>query len=522
MVGVIGALLSFVAAKGHLPGLGNDATSYVAIADHFARSGRLGYFLEPKLALWPPGWPVTLGAFRWAFDLSPATTALWINAFCLIPIAFEVNWLLRRCVQSEWLIRVGILIAVLGPATLSQSYMVQTETTFVALVLAGFIALIKFSDTRRMSWFVTAALVQWVAFLDRYVGLVSIGACALWLCFERGAASGGRLRRAIGFFVLAASVPGLWILRNWIVTDSMFGPRDTPIATIRRNLIDAATSAGQYLHGYSQYEPMTGIGRLLSLALAALVGVLAVVLTRRAMARRDARPDAWSRPPTGLGDLLGHPVGLLVIFGVAHWLYMIYSASTIAFDPVNTRYLVPMFIPMLIAGLALVDHGAMAQVNIAGVGGDRITKLCSIGIVVLLVCQLGVGLVRVSASYWTDKAQGYNSPKALAVRNSPVLAKVPDDCTLYANFPELMYLAGFEAARSPRITKFASSDRLAELEHLEQATRAGHASCLIWVDDGKFSTPSYQYQLDDLKRALELETVARDGNVAVYRVTGVR
>jgi len=525
-VGLVGVLLSFVAARWQFPGIGNDASSYIAIADRFARSGRLGYFLEPKLALWPPGWPVTLGIFRWAFDLSPAITALWTNAFCLIAIAYEVNWLLRRTVANERLIRIGLVIAVLGPATISQSYMVQTETTFGALVLLGMIALIKFSDTRRVSWLVFAAVIQWAAFMDRYVGIVSIGAGALWLCFENGGVKlGGRLRRGTGFFLLASSVPGAWILRNWIVTDSLFGPRDTPAAGYKVNTIDAATSLGQYLHGFSKYAPLTGVGRYLSLALAGAVFVLAVVLVRRAMTARDTRPDAWTRPPTGLSDLVGHPVGLMMIYASAHWTYLIYSASTIAFDPVNTRYLAPMFIPTLIAGFALIDRGAFAQLKTAGEGGNRVTRIASIGVVVLLACQMTVSIVRVSASYWTHEAQNYNSEAARVVRRSAALGRIPKDCKLYSNFPELMYLAGIETTRTPRIRKFASSDLMHELKDLRSATLKGERACIIWVAEGEdhfLQTESYLHQLSRLRQEFALSPVAEASGVAVYRITGVR
>lgn len=525
-VGLVGVLLSFIAARWQFPGIGNDAAGYIAIADRFARTGHLGYFLEPKLALWPPGWPVTLGVFRWAFDISPAITALWINAVCLIGIAYEVNWLLRRTMTNQRLIRIGLMIAVLGPATISQGYMVQTETTFGALVLLGMIALIKFSDTRRVPWLVFAAIIQWFAFMDRYVGLVSIGAGALWLCFENGGSKlSGRLRRGVGFFLLASSVPGAWILRNWIVTDSLFGPRDTPVASYKLNAIDAATSLGQYLHGFSKYAPLTGLSRYLSLALAGAVFVLAIVLVRRAMADRDARPDAWTRPPTGLGDLLGHPVGLMMIYASAHWAYLIYSASTIAFDPVNTRYLVPMFVPTLIAGFALIDRGAFARLNEAGAGGDRVTKIASIGVVVLLVFQMAFGVLRVSASYWTNEAQNYNSNAARIVRGSAALDKVPIDCKVYSNFPELMYLAGFETTRTPRIRKFASSDLMHELDDLRSDTLAGEKACIIWVhevDDHFLETQPYMYQLDRLRQEFELQQVAAASSVTVYRVIGVK
>ena len=523
LVGLVGVVLTFIAAKGHLPGIGNDATSFVAIADRIAAGGRLGYFLESKLALWPPGWPATLAVGRWAFDINPATTALWINAFLLLPLAFQIRWLLERSTSNERVTRAGILVGVLGPATLSQSYMAQTEISFIVLVLAAFIALIRFSDTRRWSWLALSVVAQWMAFMDRYVGLVAIGAGALWLVFERGSTQRGeRFRNAVAYFAASCVVPGAWLLRNVVVTDTPFGPRDTPLRTYKSNAIDAITSIGQFLHGYAKYEPFEGILRLASIGLAGLIGIFALVLVRRAINARNSRTDAWRRDGTSWGDLLGQPIGLLVIYGIAHWAYMIYSASTIAFDPVNTRYLVPMFIPLMIAGLVVLDRGAFAQLSPAGTGGDGVTKLGSMALAIFVILQLAVGVVRVSASYWTDEAQNYNSPEALDIRNSAVLDSVPDGCPILSNFPELTYLAGFEAPRSPRRTKFASSDVMTELEDLTTATSGGTRTCLIWVNDERYATPQYQWQLSDLQDRFELETLGEDANVAVYRILAVR
>src|SRR6478609_2816419 len=88
IVGLIGTVATIVAARGRYPGLGNDATSYLAIADRIAAGRGLGYFLEPKLGLWPPGWPALLAGPKWAFGINPQYTALFVNALMPIAIAF--------------------------------------------------------------------------------------------------------------------------------------------------------------------------------------------------------------------------------------------------------------------------------------------------------------------------------------------------------------------------------------------------------------------------------------------------
>ena len=514
-VGIAGALLTVIAAKWHLPGLGNDATSHVAIADRLARHGELGYFLEKRLTLWPPGWPATLAFFEWAAGIRPQISALAINSLAIIGLAFETRWLLRRLTDDDRIVTVGTVVAAVGPATLSQSYMVQTETTFIVLVLASFIALVRFSDSRRWSWFALAAALQWFAFLDRYVAIVAIGAASLWLLFESGSpTTGARVRNAFAFGASSALVPGAWLVRNIWVTgdvDSAFGPRDAPTATYPRNLVDATTSVGQFIHGLSRYAPFTGVLRLASLALLAGCGCVALALLRRWISdRRDAAAPATLPAASLARAAIGGPAGLHILYAAAHWAYMIYSASTIAFDPVNTRYLAPMFVPALIAALALVDRGREGW-------GPLTPRLLSIGLVALLAVQVGVGLVRVSASYWDGTASGYDAPQWQRALASPVLRRVPHDCRhLYSNFPEATYLAHFEAQRSPRITKFASSDRLSELRDATRAVERGEKSCLIWIAPRVLATPTYQHPLGDIRAAMTLDTVSRDADVAVY------
>ena len=526
LIGLAAAALTVVAAKLAHPGLGNDATSYVAIADNLARHGRLGYFLEPKLALWPPGWPAVLAGSEWAFGVSPQITALVVNSITVVVISFETWWLMRRMTSDRRVVLAATAVAALGPATLSQSYMVQTEVTFIALVLGTFIALIRFSDERRGAWLGVAAVLQWAAFMDRYVGIVSIGAGGLWLLLERGTdRASERWRNGVAFVVAASAVPGAWLIRNIVVKDdvaSAFGPRDTPLATIKTNLIDATTSVGQFIHGVSRYAPFTGVLRLASLALAAGCGVLAIVLLRRAVgAKRSAVAVSGGEAPgvaTSLTwrDVLGHPAGLLLIYAAAHWAYMVYSSSTIAFDPVNTRYLAPMFIPAMIVGLALVAAGGLHREDCAG-SGDGFARLMWVGLVGLVVLQVGVGVVRASASYWDDTAQGYAAPQWLRTLDSPVFEAIPDDCEhLYSNFPEATYLAGIEAQRSPRIRKFASSDRLTELRDAQRRVDRDETSCLVWVSPRILETPTYQHPLSTLRRTFDLEQVDADRDVSVY------
>lgn len=511
--GVLGAVLTIVAAKGNLPGIGNDATSYVAIAQRLNDGRGLGYFLEPVLALWPPGWPAVLALFD-RIGINPQVGGLLVNALLVIGLSIVAAAITQRLTGDRRLVTIAGVVAALGPATLGQSYFVQTETSFMVLVLACFAAIFMYQDTGRRKWFWWSAVFVWAAFMDRYVAIVAIGAVALWLCVDMrsGATFADRLRRGVGYFLAANIVPALWILRTVIASGTPFGPRDTPLRTYPDNLNDAITSLGQFLHGYAEYKPADGVLALASVALFAAVVGAAIWMTIRWW--QDREPGATA--PTVVSRAVGSEAGLLAIYAVAHAVYMVYSASTIAFDPVNTRYLNPVFIPAMIAGLAMYKRAWPTTGTLATVG--------SFALVAFAAVQVVSGVVRVSAPYWHDQAQGYNSPIGVEIRKDPLLAEIPTDCTLYSNLPEFGYTAGFESLRSPRARKFASSDPTDDLDVLD-ANLADGPVCLIWFDDDNlpqvrdlFETSDYQYPLAELQSMYRLDKIAGDDVLTIFAV----
>ena len=526
--GLAGAALTLIAGKGHLPGIGNDATSYWAIADRLEGGRGLGYFLEPKLTLWPPGWPAYLAALKWLTPLSVPVIALFTNAL-LVVVSTRLTWrLVTRFTQVPVLVWAAVVSAAVGPATLSQSYFLQTETSFGCLVLFSFLLVLRFGDTRRGLYLGGAVVTMWLAFMDRYVGIVLIGALALWLLLDRGERRlSVRFRTAALFGAGSFVVPGLWLVRNAATNDwqwaTVFGPRDTPIHGLKTNGVDAVTSLGQFIIGYWQYQPFRGVLRLAALAVLVAAGTLAVLLAKR---WRDARAHPGDGTPgrsIGVLDAAGHPLGLLVIYIAAHFGYMIYSASTIAFDPVNTRYLLPIFIPAVIVAVTLIDRAALgpAAAPAADATDPRLRPILRAGVIAWMVIQVGCGIGMASAPWWNRFAAGYNGSEALDIRSSAIFERRPTDCTTRTNIPMALYPLGIESQIWPRQTKFASSDVPPDLDEVHAELARGDL-CLIWLK-GFDSQVGYEYTREDMQRMFPaMHVVDEDANVVIYRIPAER
>lgn len=527
-LGLAGAILTILAGKGHLPGIGNDATSYWAIADRLEGGRGLGYFLEPKLTLWPPGWPAYLAAMKWLTPWSVPVLALFTNA-ALVIVCTRLTWrLVTRFTAVPVLIWAAVISAAVGPATMSQSYFLQTETSFGCLVLFSFVVLLRFSDTRRPLYLGIAVATMWLAFMDRYVGIVLIGALALWLLFDRGERRlAVRIRTAVLFGAGSFVVPGLWLVRNAATNDwqwaTVFGPRDTPIHGLKTNGVDAVTSLGQFVIGYWQYQPFRGVLRLAALVVLAAAGALALLLAKRWRDLRARPADGTTGRSIGLLDALGHPLGLLVIYVAAHFAYMIYSASTIAFDPVNTRYLLPVFIPAVIVGVTLIDRAALGAGATASADETdrRLRPMLRAGVIAWTIIQLGCGIGMASAPWWNRFAAGYNGSEALEIRHSAIFDRLPKDCATRTNIPMALYPLGIESQIWPRQTKFASSDVPPDLDEVRAELGRGDV-CLIWLK-GFDSQVEYEYSREEMQDLFPtMRVVDEDNDVTVYRIPAER
>ena len=57
--------------------IGDDGIGYQAISDSIRNGEGLGYFLEPRLTIWPPGWPALMALVSsglWSLGINSSWT----------------------------------------------------------------------------------------------------------------------------------------------------------------------------------------------------------------------------------------------------------------------------------------------------------------------------------------------------------------------------------------------------------------------------------------------------------------
>lgn len=226
VLALAGAGLVLASSAKYGAGLNRDSVEYLDAARGLA-SGRGPVFHNGEpLVWWPPLYPMLLALIAFVTGLDPAAFAHVVNAalFAL------VIWLSARLIQtgSRQTTTYGVLgvCAVLFSIPLSELYsMALLECLFIPLALLYLVSAQRYWDGGGVRSLAVMTLSTALACLTRYIGIVLVPAGFATIILASGLSLKCRLRRALGFAVLALAPLALWAARNYSLTGTFLGPR---------------------------------------------------------------------------------------------------------------------------------------------------------------------------------------------------------------------------------------------------------------------------------------------------------
>lgn len=483
---------------------GDDGVGYRAIADSLLAGDGYRYFLEDPVTIWPPAWPSLMAFVAWITPLDTIGASIVLNAAVAAGVVLAGNALLRALLTDRRLVFAGTVVLALGPATIGLGHVLMTDMAFALVTLLWMILLIRFRRTGAVSTLIGAALLVWLGFGLRYVGLVLVVVGGLWLLIGHSEAwrtAEGRktaFRDSLLYGVVASVVPVLWMLRNHSIDGTFTGERNPSARGLVDNGLDIAATLGRFM--------LPGVGNGFLKAWAA-VGIIALVVSS-VLAWRVLRATPGAVPPR-LRALAGRPLGLVLLLASVYLLYMLYVRTTTALNQLDTRLLFPAYLPLAIAALALLER--LRRLDTTEPKWQRRGVLIArVWAGMNLVAGL-VGMVAFAAGnpYFVGN---YEAPVFRDVRANTAIAALPADCEIYSNLPNALYPA-YESRWSPRRTALESSRRVDDLTRIEGRLHDSR-SCLVWIDE----PPRYGHLwgLDQLHQQLELRLLAEDGDVSTY------
>ena len=457
-----------------------------------------------------------MAAVAWATPLSTTGAAVLLNALTVAAAVLVGHRLLSRLVLDPHLVLLGTLVIGLGSSTIGFGHLLMTDFAFAVVVMCLLLTLLTAQERSAWWWPAVAGLWVWVGFGLRYVAVALIGIGGLWLLLDGSRKFVARVGRAALFGVVSVLVPALWMLRNHGLDGTYTGERYPSARGLVDNAFDIVATLGRFLlpgvaNGYDKVWAAVG--------LVGLVGAVVVVWQVLGAPRTVAGVE---RSGTGRPSLvlrlsrawavLGRGPGLLFLTAVLYLTYMLYVRSTTALNQLDLRLLNPAYFPLLVLGLVVVDSTRALGPDSAQPWHRRGLLAARVWAGANVLAGVAGLLLFLSGNQFFNG--NYSAETFVKVRNNPALAALPKGCRTYSNLPNGLY-PEVEARWSPRRTGLESNERVRDLEELEP-TLATTPACLVWIDE----EPRYGHlwSLTQLKSELDLQQLAKSGDVTVYRM----
>jgi len=431
-----GAVL--VAQSNHGPGVSMDAVFYIAIAGNldagrgFTSPFQLWDEVGPPshISLWPPAFPLLLALFK-VIGLSSISAGSVLNALALACSVPLFAYYAFRMTDSPGMgLCVGAGVALAPPLVLCSSYLLS-EVSFVLVVMSALWLLIEGLERKRRRALVASALLTALGCMLRYIGVVVIFTAIIAIfCHPRFTLKvSKRWFRAMWYSAIAGAPLFLWLVYNQLASGSPVGQRGRSPYGLLTNLSRIGEVVGDWLTN-------PGLARWLHLsvgfAFLALVAVGVIIILRRMRGELDGR-----------GKLV---VIVLVVYILLYLSGLVFLATIVKFDLLDSRLLAPIFVPLLLLVVFVLRKLFFAQRS--GVGIKRFALLLFLVWLSAATFSTGGYLLKM----YRDGSLGYANP--MWQEGIAELSRIlPKDAPLVSNYPYPIYLYSLRIAKiSPQVT----------------------------------------------------------------------
>ncbi len=348
-IAFLGSALSLARQVSYGPGLEWDSVAYVSVARNLLAGDGFVQFNGNMYTLWPPLYPLLLAAGGLG-GLDPYAVAGPLNAIIFGLTVFVAGRWLGRRLETRFLALWGCLAIALSFHLVRLSSYALSEPVFILLTLMALIQADKYLDEGRRSALVWAGIFAGLACLTRYAGVAVVVTVGLLLISQRAAALPQKLRRAVLYGLIAAAPIAVWMMRNFLIDGTLTGKNrfkvPSPLPELMNDLL--TTMGSLVIPGFVDGGIRLAAEYSLGLVLASFAA--AVVFTFvRGHRQREGGQD-WRAFYLFGGFALSSVV-----------LYVVSLLVGATWDGVQTRHLMPLYIPLLLAGLFALDRFAVYE-----------------------------------------------------------------------------------------------------------------------------------------------------------------
>jgi hypothetical protein len=226
---VLGIILSLITTSTYGPAVGEDSIFYMDTAKYLANGHGFTNF-NGYYVYWPPFYPLLLTFFDIAFRIQPFIAGGIINAAVFGATIFLAGVLFLKYFSNKpvWAY-IGAIMVFLSYTLFSISVSIGTDIVFVFFVLIFLLSTVRFLEKGSLFSFIIMSLAASLSVTTRYIGfvLILLGFGIIIFCTKTN------YKKLIVYsviFLTASSLPiGIWIFRNYLVSNTFTGYRNNPI-----------------------------------------------------------------------------------------------------------------------------------------------------------------------------------------------------------------------------------------------------------------------------------------------------
>ncbi|MFQ3580614.1 MAG: hypothetical protein SNJ49_01770 [Chloracidobacterium sp.] len=427
-LGAAGAGWLWFVLTRHGIGLSPDSVGYLAVSQHLVEGHGLVSYQGDPFVVQPPLYPLCIAGLGYLSNLSLPSSALALNVALfglIILLSGKLTFLATGSLKFSIFICFSIIF---GIPIFWISLFAWSELLFILFLLCNFTEFHKLISKNKNVYIFSCLVFANLAFLTRYVGFLLI-VSNLLILFILFIKKGKNFFVLLYFAVLSISIPSIFVLRNYAVSGTFFGPRTLSSIRISENLLlfsDAFFSWVIAPLGNLIVTPILIVGAII-LIFVLLINYLFHTLRLQELA-----------------------VSNLILFIIVYLSFILLSSTRIAYDPIDNRLLSPIFIPLSIVLVHFFSKTIYP--NLRAKLPERTERLAVTAGVLIWFTYPVVSTVTLAIEVWQD-GKGYHSLRWQTSETLAYVRKTHKQLTqlpIYTNDPEGMYfLAQTRAAHLP-------------------------------------------------------------------------
>lgn len=498
MLGLIGIGIILLATNRYGAGLSPDSVGYVATARSIANGTGIVTFDGSPLVKQPPLYPAILATIDYVFGLDPLSSANIVNAVLFGIIVYLGGLLIYKHLSSfPAFALVGMLAIVFSRPLFGIAVWAWSEPLFICFVLLSLIFahsyLAKNDVTSLMLFSSSVALSS----LIRYIGatLILWGALII-LVFYRDSLK-NRIAHLSLFTLISALPLGLWLIRNYAISSTLFGPRASSAFTLSQNLIFLFNSL-LYWYIPGRIKEHRSILMIVSAGAGLFIGL--------------SLRDGWQGVKVRLRQ-----ISPIVLFAIIYIAFLVISSTTIAYDKIDDRLLSSIYVPLTL--LLLILAQALVDPYRKRFSKKIVNSFLVIGIAIWLAFQIRSTIL--NAVNLIPIGQGYSGQAWMDNKTVQYLLQhrtLESECTFYTNDSNVAYiLADIKTKMSPIRRIYNSIKTVNDISSLRGVWPEESNACLIWFDE--IDQGKYMFTIDELQAIANIELIVRLEDGAIYSIT---